>query len=93
MKRKNQRFKIPALFAQAALSLAGTTAARAGEDFGTWHALSLQFLVTERWTLSAVGQLRFRDESSELYAYQLSPQVVYKIRPTTTTPIATTKTA
>ena len=61
--------------------LANVPVARAGDDFGSWHALSLKFHDDERWTLSAVGQLRFRDASSEWFAYQLSPQVVYKVSP------------
>lgn len=61
--------------------LANAQPVRAADDFGSWHALSVKFLDTEKWTLSAFGQLRFRDDSSELFAYQLSPQVIYKVSP------------
>ncbi len=52
--------------------------ARGGEDVGSWHALSLRFFDNEHWTLSTVGQVRFRDDSSELFAYGVTPQVAYK---------------
>ncbi|MBL9190097.1 MAG: DUF2490 domain-containing protein [Opitutaceae bacterium] len=51
---------------------------RAGDDFGSWHAVSATFLDQSDWTLSALGQLRFRDDSSNLFAYVLSAQTVWK---------------
>lgn len=65
----------------ALLPLLGAVAARADDDFGSWHALSVTYFEDERWTLSTLGQLRYRDDSSRLYAYYLGHQVVRKVSP------------
>jgi len=51
------------------------------DDFGSWHALSFRYLHSTHWDLTAFAQLRYHDDSSELFAYYLSQQVSYKVSP------------
>ncbi|MDP3071600.1 MAG: DUF2490 domain-containing protein [Opitutaceae bacterium] len=59
----------------------GAATGRAGDDFGSWHALSARFLDNHRWTLTGVTQVRIRDDNSQLYAYYFSPQAAFKASP------------
>ncbi|MEO6244050.1 MAG: DUF2490 domain-containing protein [Opitutaceae bacterium] len=63
------------------MSFVAACVARAADEFGSWHTLSLGVLENERWKLTALGQVRFRDHSSQLFAYVLSPQVEFKASP------------
>ncbi len=46
--------RITAVFG-AVLFLASPQCALASDDFGSWHALAVTLLDSERWTLSAVA--------------------------------------
>jgi len=76
-----RRPKLLGVMTWVSLALVVMIRARAGADFGSWHALSVKFFDDERWTLLGYGQARLRDNSADLFAYQLSPQVVYKASP------------
>jgi len=76
--RRTWRLGLTSIFA---VFLMSSPRVRGGEDFGSWHALTLRFFNNEHWTLSAVSQLRFNDDSSRLFAFGVTPQVTYKASP------------
>jgi hypothetical protein len=81
MSEKRCRFGRPARLTGALLSFGLALTTRAADDFGSWHALSLGVFENARWTVTGISQVRLRDDSSQLFAYVLSPQVVFKAGP------------
>jgi len=63
------------------LLILGPTLAFAAGDFGTWHGVTVRALDIDRWSLTAMGQMRFRDNSSEPFTYLLGPQLAYRVSP------------
>jgi hypothetical protein len=59
---------VAALLAVSAPGLLG------GEDFESWHRLSVKALDGRRVDLTTAAEARFRDDSSELYRYLLTLQ-------------------
>lgn len=46
------------------------------DDFGSWHALSLKVVDTDRVDLVGTAQARFYEGSSELLQYRLTPRLI-----------------
>lgn len=75
------RYRALLLTATMMLLGGGAPRAEAADDFGSWHGLSVKVLDADGWALSQVAQLRFRDDSSELFARLLSSQLTYSASP------------
>ncbi|NBV22103.1 MAG: DUF2490 domain-containing protein [Proteobacteria bacterium] len=88
LSRNNQRSSgrsgfhlLTALCAAGLILLGGRGTASATEDFQSWHGFNWKVWQTNEVTASLYGEVRFRENASQLYQSLLSPRLVWHAHP------------